>query len=153
MPLFVAKISIHRIGLTKPKEAVWQNIVSLGGENGWLGTDHLWKLRGAFDRLLGGDGFNKGRPRGRPIKEGDRLDFWLVSDIDPANFRLTLKAQMRLPGFAYLDWYFEEDERGDYLVQRSRFYPLSWWGKFYWYSVLPAHRWVFGYMAKRLAKS
>ena len=37
-------------------EEVWKPITQIGGETGWYYGKILWKIRGWFDRLIGGSG-------------------------------------------------------------------------------------------------
>ncbi len=58
-------------------------IRSLGGQNGWLYANTLWKLRGLLDLLVGGVGLRRGRRSPTEVRVGDAIDFWRVEDVEP----------------------------------------------------------------------
>jgi hypothetical protein len=45
---------------TAPIEALWREVTSIGGENGYYYLDALWKARGCVDELTGGTGLSAG---------------------------------------------------------------------------------------------
>lgn len=83
---------------------------------------------------------------------GDALDFWRVRAIEPWR-PLRLRAEMRLPGEASLEWMVEpvDDGRRARLRQLATFVPRGLWGRVYWYSVAVFHRFVFPAMIDGLA--
>jgi uncharacterized protein YbjT (DUF2867 family) len=125
-------------------EAVFRAICKVGGEHGWFAVDYLWKVRGIMDRFVGGPGLRRGRRDPEQIAYGDAIDFWRVTGIEP-NRRLSLRAEMRLPGVAQLEFIVEPGaEAGTtHLVQTARFRPRGLFGIAYWFSVLPMHNLVF----------
>lgn len=123
-------------------EAVWKSVISIGGGNGWYIANSLWKLRGLFDQLIGGPGLTRGRRNPSSLRYGDALDFWRVTDIEQHR-RLRLTAEMKLPGEADLTFVLEPNAGGTTLTQTARFRPKGLLGLAYWYSVLPAHWFVF----------
>jgi len=64
---------------------------------------------------------------------------------------LRLRAEMKVPGQAWLEWTVEPDGDDTLLVQKARFHPRGVWGRVYWYSMLPFHHLIFGRLATRLA--
>lgn len=86
-----------------PPDACFAVIARLGGREGWLAFNGLWRLRGFLDLLVGGVGMRRGRPEHRPLRVGDALDFWRVDAYDPPR-RLRLFAEMKLPGRAWLEF-------------------------------------------------
>lgn len=123
-----------------------KNIWSIGGKNGWY-VQSLWRLRGFFDKLVGGVGLRRGRTNEGSITAGDALDFWRVLYADETEGRLLLFAEMKLPGEAWLEFKISDDQ----LVQTATFRPLGLLGRFYWYLVLPFHGIIFKGMVKRIA--
>jgi hypothetical protein len=84
------------------------------------------------------------------LRIGDAVDFWRVEAYKPYNL-LRLRAEMKLPGLAWLQ--FESLERGDggtTLRQTAFFEPRGIFGYLYWFSVLPFHALIFGNMADRI---
>jgi hypothetical protein len=105
-----------------------------------------------MDRLLGGVGLRRGRRHPSELLTGDALDFWRVIDVDPPR-RLLLRAEMKVPGEALLEFRISRTETGDCeLAQISRFRPRGLFGLFYWYALYPVHAWVFKGMLKALVR-
>jgi uncharacterized protein YndB with AHSA1/START domain len=128
-------------------EDVFATVSRIGGDTGWYGADWLWRLRGALDRLAGGPGLRRGRRHAERVAFGDAIDVWRVTDVEPPR-RLALRAEMRLPGEALLEFTVEPlaGGAGSRLVQTARFAPRGLLGIAYWYAILPVHRVVFGRM-------
>ncbi|MFY9710825.1 MAG: SDR family oxidoreductase [Candidatus Cybelea sp.] len=123
---------------------------SLGGKRGWFGSQQLWRIRGWMDRWVGGVGLRLGRRSANDLRVGDAVDFWRVEAYEPGHL-LRLRAEMRLPGRAWLQ--FEAEPRagnGSTFVQTAFFEPRGLGGYLYWYSVAPFHAAIFGNMAKRI---
>ena len=59
------------------------------------------------------------------------------------NRRLALRAEMKLPGEALLEFTLEPEAGGTRLTQTARFLPRGLAGLAYWYAVLPLHAVVF----------
>jgi hypothetical protein len=124
-------------------------VARIGGQTGWYGVDRLWRMRGLLDRLVGGPGLRRGRRDPSRVAFGDAVDFWRVTGVE-ASRRLALRAEMRLPGAASLEFTIEpsaaESRDRCRLVQTARFLPRGVLGLAYWYVMLPLHRVVFGRM-------
>ncbi|MFE7172709.1 SDR family oxidoreductase [Streptomyces sp. NPDC057616] len=131
--------------------ALWRVIEGIGGENGWYSFPLAWAVRGRLDRLVGGVGLRRGRRDAAHLRTGDSLDFWRVEEIEPGRL-LRLRAEMRLPGLAWLEMYAEDDAGGRTRYrQRALFHPHGLLGHAYWWSVSPFHSVVFGGMARNIA--
>ncbi|MEU1271098.1 SDR family oxidoreductase [Streptomyces sp. NPDC005799] len=131
-------------------EALWRVIEGIGGDNGWYSFPLAWAVRGRLDRLVGGVGLRRGRRDAARLRAGDSLDFWRVEEIEPGRL-LRLRAEMRLPGLAWLEMRVGTcpDGRTRY-VQRALFHPHGLLGHAYWWSVSPFHAVVFGGMARNI---
>lgn len=127
------------------KEALFRTFCSIGGEEGWFGYDWLWQIRGGVDKAIGGAGLNRGRRDPHRLRIGECVDFWRVEDIKP-NERLLLRAQMKLPGKAWLEFKLQDDA----FIQTAYFYPRGLWGRFYWYLLTPVHYLVFRNMIRSI---
>ena len=139
----------ERITAAEPS-AVFRVFSRLGGKRGWLYADWLWELRGVLDRLVGGIGTRRGRRSATSLRVGDAVDFWRVEAYRPDSL-LRLRAEMKLPGEAWLE--FETTTRDDgstSLRQTAFFDPRGVFGFLYWYAVLPFHEFIFGNMASRI---
>lgn len=123
--------------------AVFRAVCRVGGGHGWYAADWLWRLRGWLDRLVGGPGLRRGRRDPEHVSYGEALDFWRVTAID-RDRRLALRAEMKLPGVAQLEFRLEPGPDGrTRLEQIARFRPKGLFGLLYWYAVLPLHGIVF----------
>jgi uncharacterized protein YbjT (DUF2867 family) len=127
-------------------------IERIGGSNGWYFADFLWWLRGFLDLLVGGVGLRRGRRDPRTLAAGDALDFWRVETIEP-NRRLTLIAEMKVPGRAWLQFEVEPNSRGSLIRQTAIFDPAGLAGLIYWYALYPLHLWIFSGMLRQIAAS
>lgn len=125
--------------------SVYKAFTSIGGKEGWFSYSWLWSIRGLLDKLVGGAGLNRGRRDAYNLRIGDSLDFWKVEDL-VENRRLLLRAQMKVPGHAWLEFAIKEDT----LIQTAYFYPKGVWGRLYWYSLVPIHFLVFGNMIQSI---
>jgi hypothetical protein len=135
---------------TAPVSQVFASVCSVGGASGWLVAEPLWVARGLADRLLGGPGMRRGRRHPTQVRVGDAVDFFRVDAIVPERL-LRLRAEMKVPGEAWLEWTMEPDGDGTRLVQKARFSPRGVWGRVYWYSMLPFHHFIFRALADELA--
>ncbi|MGA4956558.1 SDR family oxidoreductase [Streptomyces lavendulocolor] len=134
-------------------EALWRVIEGIGGENGWYSFPLAWAVRGWLDRLVGGVGLRRGRRDAHRLRVGDSLDFWRVEEIQRGRL-LRLRAEMRLPGLAWLEMHAEEDGEGrSRYRQRALFHPRGLVGHAYWWSVSPFHAIVFGGMARNITRA
>jgi Protein of unknown function (DUF2867) len=134
-------------------EALWRVVEGIGGENGWYSFPLAWALRGWLDRAVGGVGLRRGRRDAHRLRVGDSLDFWRVEEIEPGHL-LRLRAEMRLPGLAWLEMYAERESDGRARYrQRALFHPRGLLGHAYWWAVAPFHTAVFGGMARNIARA
>ena len=82
------------------------------------------------------------------------MDFWRVTAVE-ADHRLALRAEMKLPGEALLEFTIEPlpgEASRCRLVQTARFLPRGLLGLAYWYAVMPLHGIVFGRMLRGLRR-
>jgi uncharacterized protein YbjT (DUF2867 family) len=121
---------------------VYDAVCRIGGKNGWSAS-WLWRIRGWLDHLAGGPGLRRGRRDPNRLRFGDALDFWRVVAIQ-SNRHLSLRAEMRLPGAAVLDFRIEPASEGkSRLFQTALFQPRGLCGLLYWWAVSPFHHFVF----------
>lgn len=137
---------------TASAEALWSVVESIGGANGWYSLPVAWAARGWLDKVAGGVGLRRGRRDPSRLVVGDALDFWRVEHIDRGRF-LRLRAEMKVPGKAWLEFSIEETSGGlRTLRQRAIFFPQGLGGRLYWLAVMPFHDIVFASMARSMAK-
>lgn len=131
--------------------AVFRAASGVGGARGWFVAEPLWELRGLADRVLGGPGMRRGRRHPDDLRVGDTVDFFRVEALVPDRL-LRLRAEMKVPGDAWLEWTVEPEGDGTRLVQKARFHPRGVWGRVYWYAMLPFHHRIFRELARRVAR-
>jgi uncharacterized protein YbjT (DUF2867 family) len=135
-----------------PAAAVFRAVCRLGGAHGWYGSDWLWRIRGRMDMLAGGPGLRRGRRDPESIGYGEAIDFWRVVGFE-RDRRLTLRAEMKLPGEALLEFCVKPDGPNRCtLEQQAIFQPRGLFGILYWYSVLPFHSVVFSGMLRGIQR-
>jgi uncharacterized protein YbjT (DUF2867 family) len=123
----------------------------LGGQRGWLHGNWLWKLRGIMDTAVGGAGLRRGRRSETDLRLGDAVDFWRVEAYEPDHL-LRLRAEMKLPGDAWLEFDADALHNGTTrLTQTAFFEPRGLFGVLYWYAVAPFHAFIFGGLARAIA--
>ncbi|MCX6606605.1 MAG: SDR family oxidoreductase [Acidobacteria bacterium] len=136
------------VTIDAPASATFRAVCRVGGGHGWYAADWLWKIRGAMDRMVGGPGLRRGRRDPESVGYGEALDFWRVVGYD-RDQRLALRAEMKLPGEALLE--FRIEPLGDcqsVLTQTALFRPRGLFGLLYWYAVVPLHGIVFSGMLR-----
>lgn len=125
--------------------------MSIGGDRGYYVAGWAWFLRGLLDRLVGGPGLRRGRKHPSIVAVREQLDFWRVEEVE--SNRLLLRAEMKMPGEAQLEFQAEPDPAGSRLVQIARFRPRGLLGRLYWAVLFPAHRVIFAGMARAIARA
>ena len=131
---------------------LWKVVSSIGGDSGYYFGNALWRMRGLLDRLVGGPGMRRGRRHPAELRVGDTVDFWRVVSVD-AGRRLTLLAEMRLPGKAILEFeVVPVGDRASRLVTTARFHPAGVIGLLYWHSLTIAHKQIFRRMPEAMAR-
>lgn len=150
----------------------------IGGDTGWYFADSLWRLRGLVDDLVGGVGLRRGRRDPDRLEPGDTVDFWRVERIEPGRL-LRLRAEMRLPGRAWLQFEVQPEDGGDadfdgtargargdaagaaaapgagggsVVRQTAIFDARGLAGLLYWYGLYPLHALVFRGMLRGICR-
>ena len=133
--------------------ALWRVIESIGGEHGWYSFPLAWSVRGWIDRLAGGAGLRRGRRDPGRLRVGEALDWWRVEQLHRPRL-LRLRAEMRLPGRAWLELSVEPRTGGGAVYrQRAVFEPRGLAGHLYWRAISPFHAVIFGGMARNITGS
>lgn len=136
---------------TDSVDTVWARVESIGGDNGYSMVGWAWEVRGLLDRLVGGPGLRRGRRDPQRLVEGEALDFWRVETLQPPHI-LRLRAEMRTPGRAWLEFVVEPEGSGSKITQCALFAPRGLAGHLYWWLVWPMHGVVFPSMVNTLAR-
>ena len=133
-------------------DSAFEAIVSIGGEEGWYTFDWLWQIRGAIDRLWGGVGMRRGRRDPHNLLPGDTLDFWRVESIKD-NDHVQLRAEMKVPGRAWLRFDVKGEEDGTTEIQQTAYFePKGLFGFLYWWAMYPAHLFIFPSMINAIGE-
>jgi len=135
-----------------PPETVYRTFSSLGGRRGWLHWNWAWQLRGLLDRLVGGVGLRRGRRDPEDVRTGDAVDFWRAEAVEPGRL-LRLRAEMKLPGEAWLQFQVKPQPGGGSLLQQTAFFaPKGLIGLAYWYGLYPLHQMLFSGMIRKIVE-
>ena len=143
---------VRKLDSKDPVDVVWKRIEAIGGDNGYSTATWAWELRGLADKVTGGVGLRRGRRDPDHLLVGDALDFWRVEKLDRPK-TLRLRAEMRMPGLAWLEFLVEPDAKtgGCKITQTATYAPKGLIGHIYWWSVWPMHGIVFPSMIKKMA--
>ncbi|MDP9429358.1 MAG: SDR family oxidoreductase [Actinomycetota bacterium] len=133
-------------------EELWRVVEGIGGETGWYSFPLAWEVRGWLDRAVGGVGLRRGRRSPSDLYVGDALDFWRVEALEEGRL-LRLRAEMRLPGLAWLEFHVEREEGRTRLRQKATFKPNGLFGNLYWAVLVPFHGFVFGGMVRNICRA
>ncbi len=135
-----------------PAAQVFGVLQGFGGKSGWPYANLLWQLRGWIDRALGGVGMSRGRTAGAMLQAGDGVDFWRVEEVVPGE-RISLRAEMRLPGRAWLQFALVAESRDrTHLACYAWFEPRGLAGELYWVFLYPIHVLIFRGMVRAIAR-
>jgi uncharacterized protein YbjT (DUF2867 family) len=132
--------------------ALWRVIEGIGGEHGWYSFPLAWRVRGLLDRAVGGVGLRRGRRDQERVFVGETIDFWRVEERRDHEL-LRLRAEMRVPGLAWLELGVGHQDGETTYLQRAIFHPRGLFGHLYWWAVAPFHGIVFGGMARNIARA
>ncbi|WP_374581996.1 SDR family oxidoreductase [Frankia sp. CiP3] len=133
-------------------QVLWQFIESIGGEHDWCSFPLAWSPRGWLDRLIGGAGLRRGGHDHHRLYPGEALHRWRVEHLDRPRL-LRLRAEMRLPGRAWLELSAAPDADGSLYRQRVIFEPHGLTGHLYWKAIAPFHHAVLGGMARAITNA
>ncbi len=141
--------SEYFVKTNKEAYSIFNTFCNIGGKQGWFHYNWMWRLRGYIDRIFLGVGSSRGRKNTGKLRVNDVLDFWRVEDIK-ANQLLLLRAEMKLPGQAWLRFAIHEKEGIRTLSVKTYFYVDSLWGRIYWFMFLPFHYFIFKSLLKQI---
>jgi hypothetical protein len=101
-------------------------------------------------------GVRRGRRDPVHLRVGDAVDFWRVEKLETGR-TLKLRAEMILPGIAWLEFTVEEVSEGNTnrrkITQEAIYQPRGLLGALYWWVVSPFHFLIFPTMIKNLIRS
>jgi hypothetical protein len=142
----------HTVTASSP--TVYQVFAGLGGERGWLYANWAWRLRGFADRLLGGEGFRRGRRHPDHIRVGDAVDFMRAEAVELGHL-LRLRAEAKMPGRFWLQFEsrpLEHSQDKTQVIQTVFFAPKGLLGLIYWSIFYHVHTAIFSGLIKEVAR-
>lgn len=145
----IREVRRHRVKAAPSQ--VFAVLQSMGGSKGWLVWGWAWRLRGMVDKLIGGPGLRRGRRSPTELLPGETVDFFRVERIEPGR-ELLLRAEMKVPGKAWICWKLVPDEGETILEQVALFEPSGATGALYWYGLYLIHRRIFSDLARAIAR-
>ena len=130
---------------------VYRVFLGIGGKRGWFYMNAAWEIRGFMDRMIGGVGLRRGRRDADQLRVGDALDFWRVEAVEPERL-LRLRAGMKVPGKAWLQFQVTPREDGRTLLSQTAFFASKGlMGWLYWYALYPLHAVIFSGLINQIA--
>lgn len=146
-----ANIAYYSLVTKKKASSLFRSICKIGGKEGWFHNNWMWRLRGLADRMLLGVGHMRGRKSYSSLKINDVIDFWRIEDLKK-NERLLLRAEMKLPGWAWLEFHIADEEGKRRLSITSYYHTRTFFGTVYWYIFYPFHEHIFNKLIKDIEK-
>ena len=145
--------SSYSIITSKKAAPLFRSITSIGGKEGWFRSNTLWRIRGWCDRVLMGVGISRGRRSSATLRINDVIDFWRVEDLRD-NERLLLRAEMKMPGRAWLEFAIKPapGDTTNVLSVTAYFQSRGFWGDIYWYMFMPLHIFIFNDLIRQIEK-
>ncbi len=134
-----------------PAPKLFDAFTHIGGDEGWFDANWMWRTRGMIDRLLFGVGTARGRRSKKELWVHDVIDFWRVENIIPDR-RLLLRAEMRMPGRAWLEFAVGQKDGQNELAITAHYATRSVWGDLYWRFFQPFHGYIFAGLLKQIEK-
>jgi hypothetical protein len=98
-----------------------------------------------------GVGTSRGRKSASTLGKNDVVDFWRVEDYRPEE-RLLLRAEMKLPGRAWLEFRIDREEDKNRLAVKAYYQTRTLFGKLYWYIFLPFHVIIFQNLIREIER-
>jgi len=123
---------------------VFRVVCTIGSNGDYFYANGLWWLRRALDWLVGGPSFRRSRRHPTELRVGDVVDSWRVIALEPGR-RLTLLMEMKAPGAGVQELVVTPaaDGSGSSVTATAYWHPAGVAGLAYWYSLVPAHLFIF----------
>ncbi len=132
--------------------AIWEQIIRIGGSNRYYYMNWLWTLREIMDWCVGGAGLSHGRRDPDSLRLGDVVDYWTVVSLEPQR-HLTLHFGMKAPGSGILEFDLRPlDKARTEITITAYWHPRGVLGLLYWYSLVPAHLFIFRGWTRAIAR-
>ncbi len=141
----------YSLDTEKTSASLFTAMCRVGGREGWFDNTWMWKARGMIDRILMGVGTSRGRKSYSSLRINDVIDFWRVEDII-TNQRLLLRAEMKIPGRAWLELKINHQANKNVISVVPYYYTNSIIGKLYWFMFLPFHHFIFKHLLEEIER-
>ncbi len=141
----------YSLSTDKSESSLFRSVCKIGGKEGWFYHNWLWRMRGGIDRFLLGVGSSRGRKSSSNLEINDVVDFWRVEDLQ-SNKKLLLRAEMRLPGKAWLEFTIGQQGLSNVLSVAAYYHTSTVLGHLYWYLFLPLHHFIFADLIRQIEK-
>jgi uncharacterized protein YbjT (DUF2867 family) len=135
----------------KGARELFESFCLIGGRSGWCHSNWMWRLRGLADRIMMGVGTSRGRRSASGLRANDVIDFFRVENI-MEDKQLLLRAEMKVPGEAWLEFDIQNYEGLNKLTIHAYFQPKGFFGYIYWYFFLPFHFYIFDDLIRQIEK-
>ena len=142
-------VSSYLLLTHKEPATLFASFCRVGGTSGWFHSNWMWRMRGALDRIMMGVGSSRGRRSTSSLRVNDVIDFWRVENIRPDHL-LLLRAEMKIPGLAWLEFFTDRGEGINRLAVTAFFEPRGIRGRIYWYMFVPFHYIIFRNLLKQI---
>ena len=146
-PKFIIKQSLKT---SKSPDSLYTSFCKIGGEEGWLTYNWIWKFRGVIDKYLLGIGRSRGRRSMTSLRINDIIDYWRVEDL--RDDCLLLRAEMKLPGKIWLEIKTYPEDKMTGISVKVYFLTNSLMSNFYWHFFKPFHHFVLKDLVKQIVK-
>jgi len=144
-------ITSYSIKTDKSDSSLFQSVCDVGGKEGWFYHNWIWRMRGGIDKILLGVGSSRGRKNWSSLEISDVVDFWRVEDLQ-LNKKLLLRAEMKLPGKAWLEFTIKRQGPSNILSVTAYYQTSTIFGHLYWYVLRPFHHFIFANLIKQIEK-
>jgi uncharacterized protein YbjT (DUF2867 family) len=135
----------------KNARSLFESFCLIGGKSGWFHSNWMWRIRGLIDKILMGVGSSRGRRSAAGLRVNDVIDFFRVENIIQDK-QLLLRAEMKVPGEAWLEFDIQQYEGLNKLTITAYFQPRGFFGYLYWYFFLPFHFYIFEDLIRQIEK-
>jgi hypothetical protein len=104
-----------------------------------------------MDQFIGGPGLRRGRRVTQEAFIGETIDFFRVEELQRPEI-MRLRAEMKVPGYAWLQFEAKPEAGATRLIQTALFEPRGLFGYLYWWVLYPFHYFIFRSMIRRIAE-
>ena len=138
-------------------KAVFDEVLRIGGKDGYWSPWWMWKTRATVDKIIGGPGLANGRGSKEIAPEvGDTIDFWkVVEKKEHKDLKIfTLEGELKNPGRSGLQFILYKDTNQKWkLILSAYLQPYYFIGKLYWALLYFPHKYIFTKMINTIVEN